>query len=61
MRKSSHCLPVPKNFMKFPGKRTSFTNPNFEVKGQDEPTDKDPIRRRHAMGGASGGAAGSVK
>ena len=54
MSKSTKRLPAPKNFMHFPGKRTSFSDPNFEVKDQGEPTDKDPIKRRHAMAGHTG-------
>lgn len=62
MQKSSKaCLPTPKNFLKFPGRMTSHTNPNFQVSGQDEPTMKEPIKRRHAMAGAKIGIAGTVK
>jgi len=54
MRKSSHkCLVEPKGFMNFKGKRSPHLNPKFEVKEQFEPTEAQPIRRRHAMGGAS--------
>lgn len=53
MRKSSHkCLPESKGFMTFKGRLSPHLNPNFEVKGQDEPTAAHPIRRRHAMAGA---------
>ena len=53
MAKSSHkCLPESKDFMTFKGKRAPYLNPHFEVKNQDEPTAKHPIRRRHAMAGA---------
>ena len=57
--KSKHCLSTPKNFLKFPGKMTSLTDPSFQVKDQGEPTDAMPVKRRHAMAGAR--ANGKIK